>query len=109
MGVRALWFERGRLHLIDQRKLPQQTRVVRLRTLPDVATAIRTMQVRGAPAIGAAAAYGMVLGARSGRFTPGRAAHLLASTRPTAHDLFVGIDVVRRAWEAGRDPLEAAD
>jgi S-methyl-5-thioribose-1-phosphate isomerase len=109
MPVRALWFRDGALFLLDQRELPGRTVVRRLRTLRETADAIRTMAVRGAPSIGVAAAYGMVLGAREGKYTPARAAKELASTRPTAHDLFVGIDVVRAAWADGRDPLVTAD
>ncbi|MCI4329233.1 MAG: S-methyl-5-thioribose-1-phosphate isomerase, partial [Thermoplasmata archaeon] len=97
MRVRALWWEDDRLALLDQRLLPQRERILRLRTASEVARAIRTMQVRGAPAIGVAAAYGMALAARGGR-----------STRPTAYDLFVGVETVRAAWVAGNDPLAAA-
>jgi methylthioribose-1-phosphate isomerase len=107
--VRALWYAGGTLSLIDQRELPSRTVVRRLRTVAATADAIRTMVVRGAPAIGVAAAYGMVLAHREGRYTPARAAALLRRTRPTAHDLFVGIETVRRAWAAGDDPLAAAD
>jgi S-methyl-5-thioribose-1-phosphate isomerase len=108
MPVRALWFRRGTLYLLDQRKLPGRTVVRRLTRLSEVAEAIRTLAVRGAPSIGAAAAYGMVLGQREGRYTPDGAAELLRATRPTAYDLFVGIETVRAAWEAGRDPEVAA-
>ena len=108
MPVRALWFRGGTLYLLDQRELPGRTVTMRLRTLRSTADAIRTMAVRGAPSIGVAAAYGMVLGASEGTYTPAAAAKELASTRPTAHDLFVGIEVVRSAWVAGRDPLAAA-
>jgi S-methyl-5-thioribose-1-phosphate isomerase len=108
MRVRALWWENGRLALLDQRKLPAREVVLRLRTVAEVARAIRTMQVRGAPAIGVAAAYGMALAAASGRTTPDAAAKLLRATRPTAYDLFVGVETVRGAWAAGADPLEAA-
>lgn len=108
MRVRALWWDDGRLALIDQRLLPQRERVVRLRTAAEVASAIRTMQVRGAPAIGVAAAYGMALAARGGRLGAERAARLLRSTRPTAYDLFVGVETVRAAWTGGADPLAAA-
>ncbi len=107
MAVRALWWDRGKLALLDQRQLPRRTVVLRLARASDVAEAIRTMAVRGAPAIGVAAAYGMALAARGG-LSPARAAKLLGSTRPTAVDLFVGIDAVRSAWERGSDPLEAA-
>ena len=109
MPVRALWYRRGTLYLLDQRALPGRTVVRRLRTLRATAEAIRTMAVRGAPAIGVAAAYGMVLGHREGTYTPERAARELRATRPTAVDLFVGIETVRRAWAAGEDVEVAAD
>jgi S-methyl-5-thioribose-1-phosphate isomerase len=106
--VRALWWEDGALALLDQRLLPARRVVRRLSTVPAVAEAIRTMVVRGAPAIGVAAAYGMAIGARTG-VRRARAAALLRSTRPTAVDLFVGIEAVDRAWARGEDPLAAAD
>jgi len=107
--VRALWWDRGALALLDQRALPGRTVVRRLRSVREVADAIRTMAVRGAPAIGVAAAYGMALAARRHEATSRRAAELLGATRPTAVDLFVGIEAVRQAWDAGGDPLLAAD
>jgi S-methyl-5-thioribose-1-phosphate isomerase len=109
MPVRALWFRGGTLHLIDQRKLPGRVVVRRVTTLREVADAIRTMVVRGAPAIGVAAAYGMAIAARDRRLGPERAAAVLRATRPTAVDLSVGVRVVERAWKAGEDPLAAAD
>jgi len=109
MPVRALWYARGALSILDQRELPRRTHVRRLTTLPEVADAIRTLAVRGAPSIGVAAAYGMVLAHRAGTYSPSRAARELGATRPTAVDLFHGIEFVRRAWEAGDDPLAAAD
>lgn len=109
MAVRALWFDRSTLHLIDQRLLPSRLKVLHLRRVTDVAEAIRGMAVRGAPSIGAAAAYGMALASLEGGWTPSRAAKLLGSTRPTAHDLFVGIEHVRVAWASGVDPVEAAN
>jgi S-methyl-5-thioribose-1-phosphate isomerase len=107
--VRALWYSRGVLSVLDQRALPGATHVLRLRTLSATADAIRTLAVRGAPSIGVAAAYGMVLGKREGRYTPARAAKLLGATRPTAVDLFVGIETVREAWASGSDVGVAAD
>ena len=109
MAVRALWFRNGALSILDQRELPGRTVVRRLRRVEQVADAIRTLAVRGAPTIGVAAAYGMVLAQRNGRYTPRRAATLLGRTRPTAVDLFVGIEAVRTAWVAGEDLLAAAD
>jgi S-methyl-5-thioribose-1-phosphate isomerase len=108
MPVRALWFSGNRLHLIDQRKLPGQTRILHLSRVEQVAEAIRTLTVRGAPAIGVAAAYGMVLAAKQRHHSAESAAKLLRSTRPTAYDLFVGIEAVRSAWVRGEDPLQAA-
>ncbi len=103
MPVRALWYDRGVLCVLDQRALPGRTVILRLRTVEAVAEAIRTLTVRGAPSIGVAAAYGMVLAQRQGKYTAARAAKLLAATRPTAHDLFVGIETVRKAWVRGDD------
>ncbi len=107
-AVRALWYEDGVLHLVDQRKLPGRYVVRRLRHVAAVAEAIRNLTVRGAPSIGAAAAFGMAIAARSRGADPERAATRLRATRPTAHDLFVGVETVRSAWVRGEDPSEAA-
>jgi S-methyl-5-thioribose-1-phosphate isomerase len=109
MAVRALWYRNGSLSLIDQRALPGRTVVLRLTRVEQVAEAIRTLTVRGAPSIGVAAAYGMVLAQRHGPHTADAAAKLLRATRPTAYDLFVGIETVRVAWAAGNDVEAAAD
>jgi S-methyl-5-thioribose-1-phosphate isomerase len=109
MPVRALWFRAGALHVLDQRALPARAVVLRLTRVEQVADAIRTMTVRGAPTIGVAAAYGMVLAHRQAKGSAADAAGVLCATRPTAVDLFVGIETVRSAWEAGEDVLAAAD
>jgi len=75
------------LKLIDQRKLPFQLKIFDADSVEKVAYAIKKMVVRGAPAIGCAAAYGMVLGKDKEK-----AARILKRTRPTAHDLFYAID-----------------
>lgn len=108
MRVRALWWEAGRLAYLDQRKLPGRVRIVRTRKLRDVADAIRSLAIRGAPTIGVAGAYGMVLAQREGKLSSRAAARFLGRTRPTAHDLFVGIETVRQAWDAGADLLATA-
>src|ERR671920_2071885 len=84
--------------MVDQRKLPAQEVYVRCRTAPEVAKAIRTMVIRGAPAIGVAAAYGIALGMK--RSTANgtkqyavefqKLCDLMAGARPTAGDLFWG-------------------
>jgi len=101
---RALWFENNMVKFIDQRKLPYKFEIYTAKTVDDVAFAIKDMVVRGAPAIGAAAVYGMVLG---GKEIEG-AAEILRQTRPTAHDLFYGIAYMVDAIENGKDALEAA-
>lgn len=86
------------LELIDQTKLPIVVEYVQCLDYLAVANAIKTMQVRGAPAIGAAAAYGVALGAVKGDATKGdlikyikKAADELGQTRPTAVNLFWAI------------------
>lgn len=101
----ALWWSDDEgLKLLDQRLLPHDVKVLTLRTAAEVADAIRSMAVRGAPSIGAAAAYGMALGARD---LPGTAA-LLRGTRPTARDLFHAIEAMEQAHAAKQDLVRAA-
>ena len=90
------------VRLIDQTKLPQEETYVVCRTSAEVAESIRTMVVRGAPAIGAAAAYGTALAAREGRLAEGTA--LIRAARPTARDLFWAVELVEKA----ANPLEEA-
>ncbi|MFM9160111.1 MAG: S-methyl-5-thioribose-1-phosphate isomerase, partial [Dolichospermum sp.] len=85
--------------LIDQTRLPNEYTVVEIHRSQDMAEAITTMIVRGAPAIGVAAAYGMYLGAREIETSDRqeflakleKVANLLRSTRPTAVNLFWAI------------------
>jgi methylthioribose-1-phosphate isomerase len=86
LPFRTLWFEDDALHLLDQRHLPARVEIATARTAAETATAIREMVVRGAPAIGCAAAYGLALSLRAGEsFEESRAALLAA--RPTAVNL----------------------
>src|SRR6266567_729716 len=106
--------------MVDQRKLPAQEVYVRCRTAPEVAKAIRTMVIRGAPAIGVAAAMGLALGMRRSTAKGTRQfavefqkmGDLLAATRPTAVNLFWAIDRMKRAFaegaQAGESPEELA-
>src|SRR5262249_56649428 len=77
------------IRIIDQTKLPWSLEVVRLTDVAQAAHAIRSMQVRGAPLIGAAAAYGLCLALRQDTSSEAmeRDAGLLAATRPTAINL----------------------
>lgn len=79
------------LRLLDQRALPARETWLELRRPADVAAAIRDMAVRGAPAIGVAAAYGMALAALLGE-DRAQARALLAASRPTAVNLFWALD-----------------
>jgi methylthioribose-1-phosphate isomerase len=89
----------GVVRLVDQTRLPAEVMVHECRTAADVAEAIRTMRVRGAPAIGVAAAYALALGAReyAGDDPAGFRGHLelvateVRATRPTAVNLFWAI------------------
>jgi methylthioribose-1-phosphate isomerase len=102
---------RGRsVVMIDQRKLPAQEVFVRCRTYIQVAQAIEKMVIRGAPAIGIAAAYGLALGVMSLREDAGRSLdrdferifRRLEQTRPTARNLFWALERMKAAYEENR-------
>jgi methylthioribose-1-phosphate isomerase len=103
--------------MVDQRKLPAQEVYVRCRTAPEVAKAIRTMVIRGAPAIGVAAAYGLALGMKRSTAKGTRQfavefqkiCDLMAATRPTAVNLFWAIDRMKRAFADGAQAGESPD
>ena len=97
--VEPFRFEDGALLILDQRALPAEERWIRCETVDQVADCIRTLAVRGAPAIGIAAAYAMALADDRDA-----AAELLRSTRPTAVNLAWALERTRDA----DDPLEAA-
>jgi methylthioribose-1-phosphate isomerase len=99
--VQPLRFEGGALLVLDQRALPQAERWIRCETVEEVAECIRTLAVRGAPAIGLAAAYGLALAEPGDRAA---AAELLRSTRPTAVNLAWALEQCRESAE----PLEVA-
>jgi methylthioribose-1-phosphate isomerase len=116
------WVE-GRVRLIDQTRLPNELIYIDCRTPEDVAEAIVSLRVRGAPAIGVAAGYGLVLAGHGSSATDlpdwwrdvDRAADLLRRTRPTAVNLARALDVIREAAasatsvaEGKRRSLEAA-
>lgn len=100
--VTAIRWQDGQLHLLDQRRLPTVSEWLVYETAAATAQAIRDMVVRGAPAIGIAAAYGLVLGLKA-RLSAGgdwQAAlesdfEVLAASRPTAVNLFWALDRMR--------------
>ncbi len=104
------WLE-NRVRIIDQTRLPQQEIYLELATCQEVASAIKELKVRGAPAIGVVAAYGVALGALEIK-AESRDQFLkklqgvigtLADTRPTARNLFRAINRMQAAAEAGDD------
>lgn len=117
--VKAIDWHDGQLQLIDQRKLPQEEIWHTCESAAAVATAIREMVVRGAPAIGISAAYGLAMGLKS-RLAEGgewRVAleedfQILADSRPTAVNLFWALNQMRERLnrlKPGEDPLQAAE
>ncbi|MFN4262382.1 MAG: S-methyl-5-thioribose-1-phosphate isomerase [Thioalkalivibrionaceae bacterium] len=118
--VRPIRFDDDGLHLLDQRLLPAEVIWNTYTDAEAVAQAIREMVVRGAPAIGISAAYGMVLAARAAAALPAaeaarglsRADEVLRASRPTAVNLFWALDQVsdeldRTASLAGHDRVDA--
>ncbi len=100
-------WEDGAVVLIDQRLLPNEERFLRCRDHREVAAAIREMAVRGAPAIGVTAAFGLALGARNStsegemlRVEWEEMCSCFAATRPTAVNLFWAIARMREAFQA---------
>ena len=103
--------------MIDQRKLPAEEVYVRCKTAAEVARAIRTMVIRGAPAIGVAAAMGIALGMRRSKSTGTqkfaaefhKTCELMAATRPTAVNLFWAIERMRRTFAASAQAGASVD
>jgi methylthioribose-1-phosphate isomerase len=98
--MRTIWVEPdGAVGIIDQTRLPHRLETRRLTSLADAAHAIRSMQVRGAPLIGAAAAYGVALALREDASDENleRASAALAATRPTAVNLGWALDEMTAA------------
>jgi len=96
-------FKNNELILIDQTKLPLSEEYVTCRTVEEVASAIKTMVVRGAPAIGITAAYGMVIGK-----DPKNDSETLKQARPTAVDLSNAVNYMLREIKEGKNPEIAA-
>jgi len=104
MSFKTLEWRKSRLVLLDQTRLPREEVYVQCRSYREVARAVERMVVRGAPAIGVAAAFGMVLGARQSKaVNPAaflremdRVGQKLTRTRPTAVNLFWAVERLKR-------------
>lgn len=109
--IRTVEWNDGKVRLIDQSKLPGETIFLDLETPEQVAEAIKTMKIRGAPAIGVAAAMGVAVAAWNTRVLDvkemgeavDRADRVLRSSRPTARNLFWALDRMRDVWNANRE------
>ncbi|MCH1927421.1 hypothetical protein L6232_21715, partial [Shewanella sp. C31] len=97
----------GVFWLLDQWRLPLEEVWVPVRTAREMAEAIRAMVVRGAPAIGLSAAFGMVLAHLRGE-DPREADRLLRGSRPTAVNLFHALDRMRPHWGNAEGSLREA-
>jgi methylthioribose-1-phosphate isomerase len=118
--VRTVAWDNGKVKMIDQLRLPQELVILEYTDYHGVADAIKTMKIRGAPAIGAAAAFGLALAVAN---TPGesraeviaefsRASEVLGQTRPTAVNLFWAIKRMSKValdqrWKTRRQVVEA--
>ncbi len=107
--MRTIDWVDGRIHIIDQTLLPGEEVSLSLETVEEVAEAISSLRVRGAPALGVAGGLGVALAARRAREDGedvgeaiSRAASLLASTRPTAVNLRWGIERVEGVYDPSR-------
>jgi methylthioribose-1-phosphate isomerase len=107
MKFKTIEWKGDRVRILDQRRLPHEVRYIDCREASDVAMAIRSMAIRGAPAIGVAAAMGIALGARKARAKEpeafrkavGRICEDMARTRPTAVNLFWAIGRMKEVLE----------
>lgn len=104
--MEAIRWEHNALYLLDQTRLPTEENWLHYTDYREVAQAIKTMVVRGAPAIGITAAYGIVLAAQEnsckGNFIVlmSQAKEVLAASRPTAVNLFWALDRMERCWQS---------
>ncbi|HUF19149.1 MAG TPA: S-methyl-5-thioribose-1-phosphate isomerase [Burkholderiales bacterium] len=111
VDYRSVWRDGNRVAIIDQTRLPYEFNTLRLSTAAEAAHAISTMQVRGAPLIGATAAYGVALAMREDASDVAleRAVAMLAGTRPTAVNLRWALDrMVQRLQPVSVSARESA-
>ncbi len=106
--MRSVWMEGKEIKFIDQRALPHKLEIFSAKDVREVAFAIKDMVVRGAPAIGVTAAFGMSQAKMLG-MDLNEAAKMLRATRPTAQDLFTAVDYILRKIEEGGDPKKGAE
>ena len=106
--MKTMFWEDNQLVLIDQTKLPHELVYYHCKTYKDVIHAIKTMKVRGAPAIGVAAAFGMALAELEGVDLQ-KAGEEIKAARPTAVNLFWAVDRVLKSNNALEEALKMYD
>ncbi|MFO7992086.1 MAG: S-methyl-5-thioribose-1-phosphate isomerase [Thermoplasmata archaeon] len=104
--MRAVWMKEDKVEMIDQRYLPGELKYYIAQDHEDIKRSIKEMMVRGAPAIGVTAAYGMAQAAVQGKDLE-RAAEVIKSARPTAYDLFYAVNYMLENMKD--DPVAAAE
>ena len=112
--MKAIEWVSGKVRIIDQTKLPWEEVFIEISDYREIASAIKEMRIRGAPAIGIAAAYGLALGAQGIETTSKKEflsklrpiSEALAATRPTAVNLFWALERMNRVAEAGENVAE---
>ncbi len=92
--ILAVWYEDNEVKLIDQRKIPERIEIFTAKNSDDIYNAIKSMVVRGAPAIGVTAAYGLAM-ANKNKENMEKAVKIISSSRPTAYDLFKAINYMK--------------
>lgn len=111
MNIRTIEWKDNRIKMIDQRKLPNKLEYVYINNLKSLWQAVKTMKVRGAPALGAAAGLGVYLGIKNSKAKTylsfkkelDRAAKYIATSRPTARNLFWALENMASVAEKNRD------
>ncbi|MEN4006520.1 MAG: S-methyl-5-thioribose-1-phosphate isomerase [Methanobacteriaceae archaeon] len=106
--MKTMYWENNHLFLLDQTKLPDEITYFECKDYKDVIHAIKTMKVRGAPAIGVAAAFGMALAELAGEDLE-KAGEEIKAARPTALNLFWAVDRVLKADNVLNEALKMYD
>jgi translation initiation factor eIF-2B subunit alpha/methylthioribose-1-phosphate isomerase len=106
--MRSVWMEGSEVKFIDQRQLPHKLEIFTASSLDGSAYAIKDMVVRGAPAIGVAAAYAMAQAMLLGLGIEA-AERTIRETRPTAQDLFTAVEYMKKRIDEGGDPKKSAE
>jgi methylthioribose-1-phosphate isomerase len=105
--IETLYWKDNKLYLLDQTILPHEIEYCECKTYQEVITAIKTMKVRGAPAIGVSAAYAMALAEVQGENLE-QAGQDIKQARPTAINLFWAVDKVLKSVEQGNTAVDTA-